>query len=105
MEITGTIAHIFDEQVITDTFRKREFVIEHAENPDYPQLIQIEFIQDKCSLLDKYSEGQVVTVGFNLNGRKWTNKEGVDKFFNTIQAWKISEAGEQQEESGEGLPF
>lgn len=89
MEIKGTIEVIFDEQVISDSFKKREFVLRYAENPEYPELLKLEFVQDKCSLLDSYQVGQEVTVSINLRGRKWTDPQGVDKYFNTLVAWKI----------------
>ena len=86
MEIKGRISNILETNQITDSFSKREFVLEYAENPEYPELIKLEFIQDKCSLLDSYSIGQNVNVCFNLKGRKWTNPDGVDVYFNTLQA-------------------
>jgi hypothetical protein len=90
MEIQGIIEVIFEKQQITDSFSKREFVIQYAENPDYPEHIKMEFIQDKCDLLDGYDIGQEVVVQLNVKGRKWTDPQGVDKYFNTLQAWKIS---------------
>jgi hypothetical protein len=92
MEIKGTIEVIFDEQVISDSFKKREFVLRYADNPDYPELIKLEFVQDKTVLLDSYKVGQDVTVAINLRGRKWTDPQGVDKYFNTLVAWKIDGA-------------
>ena len=97
MEIKGTIEVIFDEQVISDSFRKREFVLRYADNPEYPELIKLEFVQDKTILLDTYKVGQEVTVSINLRGRKWTDPKGVDKYFNTLVAWKID--GEQRDSS------
>ena len=55
----------------------------------YPQHILIEFIQDKCELLNSYQVGQTVTIGINLRGREWVNPEGVTKYFNSIQGWRI----------------
>ena len=89
MEIKGTIEVIFDKQIISDSFKKREFVLRYAENPEYPELLKLEFAQDKCSLLDSYQVGQEVSISINLRGRKWTSPEGVDKYFNTLVAWKI----------------
>ena len=69
-------------------FKKRELVIETFE--DYPQSIQIEFIQDKCDVLNSYKEGDNVVIGINIRGRGWENPEGEMKYFNSIQGWKIS---------------
>jgi hypothetical protein len=95
MDIKGKLLLKFDIQKIGDKFQKREFVVEFAENPDYPEVIKLEFIQDKCSLLDLAKVGQTVSVEFNLKGRAWTNQQGITSYFNTLQAWKIDiEAGQ-----------
>ena len=91
MEISGSIKKIGDTQKITDTFRKREVVVTTEEQ--YPQHIQIEFIQDRTSLLDGYNLGDKVNIGFNLKGREWTSPQGETKYFNTIQGWRIEKAG------------
>ena len=78
----------------TSGFRKREFVVEYAENPTYPEFIKFELIQDKCEQLDQYQIGAMITIAFNLKGRKWTNPKGETVYFNTIQAWRLS-GGEQ----------
>lgn len=95
-EITGTIVVIEDTMQITETFTKREFVLEVIDNnPEYPELIKFEVIKDKCSLLDSFQVGQEITISYNIKGRKWTDQQGKDKYFNTLQAWKIN-AGQNQ---------
>ncbi|RLD24051.1 MAG: hypothetical protein DRI71_03665 [Bacteroidetes bacterium] len=89
MNITAKIIEIFDTAKVTDSFKKREFVVEYSENPQYPEYIKFEFIQDKCELLDNYSTGEEVDIAFNLKGRKWTDPQGTVKYFNTLQAWRI----------------
>lgn len=96
MEITGTIVEIFPTAQITESFKKREFVVEYSENPKYPELIKFECVQDKCSLLDSLSVGANVEVAFNLRGRAYTNKEGQKSYFTTLQAWKIQSQGAAQ---------
>ena len=89
MNISAKIIEIFETAKVTDTFKKREFVVEYSENPQYPEFIKFEFIQEKCDLLDSYSINDEVDISFNLKGRKWTDPQGTDKYFNTLQAWKI----------------
>ena len=89
MEIKGTIKKIAETVQISDRFRKREFVVEYASNPDYPQALQFEMVQDRCELLDSFQEGQQVEISFDLRGREWTNPQGQVKYFNTLQAWKL----------------
>jgi len=90
MQISGKILEIFEIQQINDSFKKREFILEYAENPQYPEVLKMECIQDKCSLLDAYNSGDQVDVEFNLKGRKWTDKTGKDVYFTSLQAWRIS---------------
>jgi len=89
MTITGTIVVIGDTAQVSATFQKRDLVVEYAEKPEYPELISFEVIQDKCGELDRFAVGQQVEVHFNLRGRKWTNRQGEDKYFNTLQAWRL----------------
>lgn len=88
MEITGKIKVLNETQNIGDKgFRKREVVITTDEK--YPQHLLIEFTQDKCELLDNYAVGQDVKISINLRGREWINPEGVAKYFNSFQGWRV----------------
>ena len=89
--IQGKITEIKDEQIITPSFKKREFVV--TTNEQYPQDVLLEFTQDKCDELNKANIGQEVKVEFNLRGRKWVNPDGESKYFNTLQAWRIGSVG------------
>ena len=99
MEVVGKIKMIGNTaEVGTSGFKKRDIVVTTDEQ--YPQHILIQFVQDKCDILDKYKVGQSVTVGVNLRGREWTDPQGAIKYFNTIQGWKIN-AEEVVEEAQE----
>jgi len=87
MEVKGKIKFIGSTQQVSDKFSKREIVVTTDEQ--YQQHISIEFNQDKCAILDKYSVGDDVEVGINLKGREWTNPQGEVKYFNSIQGWNI----------------
>ena len=91
MKIIGKIADIKESQQVSDSFKKRTFVVEYIENPQYPyaEHISFELIQDRCELLDTFQVGQEVEVSFNLKGRKWLSPEGDTKYFNSLQAWRI----------------
>jgi hypothetical protein len=89
MQIIGTVYRIFETQQINSTFRKREFVVEYSENPNYPQYIKFEAIQEKCDDLNNIKIGDRVEVSFNLKGRKWINPQNQEIFFNTLDAWRI----------------
>lgn len=88
MQVSGKIKLINDTQTFgASGFRKRELVVTTDEQ--YPQMLLIEFVQDKVDLLDNYKVGQDVTVSINLRGREWINPEGVAKYFNSITGWRI----------------
>ena len=89
MNIKGKILEVKDTAQVTETFRKREFVVEYADNPQYPEFIKFELVQDRCDLLNDFQVGQEVEVHFNLRGRKWTDPQGEVKYFNSLQAWRI----------------
>ena len=97
MEVTGVIKSINETQTFgASGFRKRELVVTTDEQ--YPQMIMIEFVQDKCDILNSYAVGQDVKVSINLRGREWINPEGVAKYFNSIQGWRIEKSEAQQQQ-------
>ncbi len=86
--ITGTLKVKFEEQKVSERFRKRDFVI--TENSSqYPQVISFQLVQDRCNLIDPFKEGDEIRVFFNLRGREWKSPQGDTKYFNTIEAWKV----------------
>jgi hypothetical protein len=76
------------QAVVSEKFKKREFVVTD-ESSQYPQDILFQTVQDKTTLLDKFKEGQEITVHFNLKGREWTSPTGDVKYFNTLECWRI----------------
>ena len=92
MNIQGKIIEIYETKQVTDKFKKREFVIEYAENAQYPQFVKFELAQNNCDFLDGFSKGDFVDVQFDITGRPWTNKEGVTTYFTSLKAWKIQKA-------------
>lgn len=89
MNIKGKLIEKFDTQQVSDSFRKREFVVEFAENPQYPELLKFELIQSNCEQLDQIDPNSDISVTFNLKGRKWTDKQGKTVYFNSLQAWRV----------------
>ncbi len=89
MTIEGKLTEKFETQEVSASFKKREFVIEFAENPQYPEFIKLELIQNNCQQLDDFNVGEELTVSFNLKGRKWNDPKGGVKYFNTLQAWRL----------------
>lgn len=96
MTIEGKLIEKSETQEITDSFKKREFVVEYAENPQYPEFLKFELIQANCEQLDEFHEGDMMTISFNLKGRKWTDPKGMVKYFNSLQAWRLEKLSEAQ---------
>lgn len=99
MEIQGKIKMIDETKTFGNNgFRKREVVITTEEQ--YPQHILVEFVQDKCDLLNKHKVGEIVKISINLRGREWTNPQGEVKYFNSVQGWRIETLQADQGDSG-----
>ncbi len=99
MEIQGKIKMIDETKTFGNNgFRKREVVITTEEQ--YPQHILVEFVQDKCDLLNKHKVGETVKISINLRGREWTNPQGEVKYFNSVQGWRIESLQPDQGDSG-----
>lgn len=89
MEVTGKIKLIDSEKAVGNSgFKKRDIVVTTDEQ--YPQSILIQFVQDKCDLLNGFKVGEAVTISINLRGREWVNPQGESVYFNTIQGWRIA---------------
>jgi len=101
LKLTGKVIAIMKKQQVTDTFAKREFVIETDEQ--YPQMVKFELMQDKCDLIDKHRVGEEITVHFNVAGRKWSDKQGKDVYFVSVKAWRI-EAEKGATGGGDAMP-
>jgi len=101
MELEGKVKLVGETKTFGNNgFRKRELVITTDEQ--YPQHILVEFVQDKCDLLNNCGVGQDVKIGINIRGREWTNPQGEVKYFNSIQGWRIETL--QQQASAAGMP-
>lgn len=86
-ELSGKIKLIQEAKTFDSGFTKREMVV-IVEDGKYPQEINIEFVQDKVSLLDALQPGQEVTVTFDIRGREYNGR-----YFNNLQGWKIVTLG------------
>lgn len=91
-KINGIIKVVKDEEVISDKFKKREFVLTDASSM-YPQDIIFQTIQDKTTILNGLQPNDNVEVSFNLRGREWTSPQGEVKYFNTLEAWRVEKMG------------
>jgi hypothetical protein len=87
-EAEGKLYKKMDTQQVTDTFKKREFVVEMVDGA-YTQLVKFQLVQNNCEKLEGFNEGDDLKVTFNLRGREWTSPQNEVKYFSTLDAWKI----------------
>ncbi len=99
-ELAGTLIEIFDVVQVSDTFRKREFVVEKTENQggmEFTDHIKFQLTQDRCNLLDKFKLQDEIRVSFNIRGRRWVKDNSVS-YFTNLEAWRIEKTAESPEE-------
>jgi len=94
LKVTGQVFKVSEKIVKSEKFTFRNLWLTHGDK--YPQTIEIQFVNDKCALLDNVTPGDKVTIGINLDGRIWNGQDG-QKVFNTIKGWSIEMAGLKQE--------
>lgn len=104
-QITGRIIEIGQTVQIPSKnggspFIKREFILDATtydpytgERSEYENIIPLEFSGDKCAELDRFNQGDVVTISFALQGRSWTNLDGELKRMASIRCYKIEVRG------------
>ena len=93
LNASGRIHALFDAQQKTERFRLREFVLELADNPRYPQYVMFQLTGDRCDRLDDFAVGDEVAVEFSLRGREWKSPKGELRYFNSLDVWTIERAG------------
>lgn len=90
MNIKGKVHELSGVITVSDKFKKRELILEYAENPTYPEYVKFEAVQDKVNLFDSFKIGDQVELFFNMRGRPWTDKTGKTSYFNTLSVWRAS---------------
>ena len=87
--VKGKIIEIFEVKELTQSFKKREFVLEYSPNPQYPQYIKFDLQNNYCGLIDNYKKNDEVEVFFDLRGKPYTNKNGETIYFTNLVVWNI----------------
>jgi hypothetical protein len=89
MKLNGTLKIKKDTQVVSEAFSKREFVLTVVDGA-FSNDILIQLTKDKVTLINDINIGDMLEVEVNLKGKEWTSPSGEVKYFNTIEAWKVS---------------
>lgn len=98
--LTGKILMIGQPQNIpskdgSKMYVKREVVIDMTRFDPYTgergfeNTPLLEFFGDSCNELNNYRVGQIVTISFDVQGSKYTDRDGVQKIFTRVRPYKI----------------
>lgn len=72
-----------------------KFYVDIDTDSEYPTIAEFQFWNDKVNI-EHLKAGDDITILFNINGRKWTNKEGEKIFLQSLTAWRIVEEDKNQ---------
>lgn len=99
MELTGILSVKYDTMQVSESFKKREFVLQviNERNREYDDFIKIQLTQDKCAIIEDCNLGDELKCSINIRGRKW-EKDGKVSYFNTIESWRIEKLGSQSQQ-------
>ena len=86
-DVKATVTKINDfYQSQTSDFQKQTIFVKTS--GDYPQNLELSFINKKTALSDMIEVGDEITFSANLRGREWTAKDGEVKVFMSLEVWK-----------------
>ena len=99
-QITGKILYIYPTQQIpskdgSKTYSKRGIVIDatrfdpYTGERGYENTPLLEFGGERCSELDKFQVGQIVTISFDVQGSRYRNRDGIEQIFTRVQPYRI----------------
>lgn len=91
-DLTGKVIEVSPIQQVSDKFRKREFIIEVAEQGsggrEFIEYIKFQCVQERCDLINEDFINNHIRISFNIKGNKW-EKDGKVNYFTNLDAWKI----------------
>lgn len=96
LEITGKLLEKGETIQVKDTFKKREFVLElyeeyNGQPSQYTNYAKMQLVQNKCELLDRFNEGDMMKVNFSIKGNKY-ERDGKVSYFSNLDAWRLENA-------------
>ena len=109
-EIKGQILEIGDFISGKGTNKYRNLILKTEEK--YPQVLCIEFWNDKINQILNLDEKDTVTISYNIRGSRW-QKDNIVKYYTKLVGWKVSESNEvsnaeylpDRETNEDDLPF
>jgi hypothetical protein len=100
LEVSGKLLVKYDTLQVSEKFKKREFVMELAEEINgniYTNFAKLQLVQTKCDIIDRYNNGDMIKVSFNIKGNSYVDKkDGQTKYITNLDAWRVEPAGAAQ---------
>jgi hypothetical protein len=95
LEVTGKLLVKYETLQVSEKFKKREFVIEIAEEINgniYTNYGKFQLVQNKCEIIDRFNTGDTVKVSFNVKGNSYVDKkDGTTKYLSNLDAWRVEQ--------------
>jgi len=92
VELTGTIATVGEPTQVSAKTTIRNFVLqveEHDGEYSKTQYYPMQLVNKNVDKLSASNSGDEVTIKANLEGRKYTKKDGTEGFILSITAWYV----------------
>ena len=89
----GKICELWETQIKSEKFRKREFVLEVNTTGDrgtFIEYLKLQMVQNNCDLLDGINKGDLVVIQWNPMGRRWKDKDSKWVYFTNLEATDIT---------------
>src|ERR1043165_9776612 len=102
LEVTGKLLVKYDTQQVSEKFKKREFVLELADDINgntYTNYAKMQLVQAKCDIIDRFNVGDQAKESFNIKGSRY-ERDGKESYFTNLDAWRIEPAAAAQNNGG-----
>jgi single-stranded DNA-binding protein len=89
-EVYGRLHKKMDIRQVTPTFSVHEFVVAVQQpSSQYEDFLLFQTVGRNVNLIDQYNEGDPIHVVFDIQGRKSVGRDGVERYFNSFNAYRI----------------
>lgn len=86
-KLTGKLYAIFPVQIVSEKFRKQEFVLK-IEGDKFPNFPKFQAVNERIDLLQSFTPGDEITVSFDIQGKEYV-KGTETMYFTSLNAWKL----------------
>lgn len=87
-EIEGRLHYVSPVIQVSDTFKKRDIIV--VQEGQYPNYVRMQVGKDKTTMFDHAQPGDLVKIGFYINGKLTKDKEGRDTVWNNLNIQEVT---------------